>query len=259
MTDATHVGSGTPGSPIVGGPTIDPNNPSSGQLPETVSKEMYDSLHQKMGEMGNELGEYRTFIADIQPILDKLDENPDLIKAILEGKISSDLVKGILDGKVTVAEAATIEKAHETVKKDIGEKAYAAATPDQIARLVQDAVEKKMEEVSTKIDERDELRAFESKVNDFIANTTDFVDYADQVSAWLDDHPDILDVETAYYAVKGKISVEDAQKKAQEMQTEAAKEIALNAASGAGVATYVKRDSNIVDQLISGRSNPNVL
>jgi predicted transglutaminase-like cysteine proteinase len=254
-----NFGSAAAGSPIGSGPAVNPNNPSSGQPQETVPKSMYESLEQKLGEMGQEIGEFRTFFNDVQPLLDKLDSNPDLIQAILNDKITSDLAKAVLEGKVSVAEAKAVTEAAEDVKKEMGKKAFDAASPESIAKIIEDTVAKKLQEVTASLNERDELRSFEAKVNDFIANTSDFPEYADKVNNWLDEHPDVLDVETAYYAVKGRLSVDEAAQKAQEMQENAAREMAANMAGGQGAATYVRHDENVVDQLISGRSNPNVL
>lgn len=252
MSD-NNDGSAKAGSPIIGGPN--PNHFQDVGQPQTVEmvpKTQYDELFAKMGQMGNENGEYRKFFDDIAPLLEKLDTMPEVAKAILDEKFDTTLATAILEGKVTVGEAKAVQKAEEKVKKELG-KEYKETSEVDIAKLV----EKEVEKVKVEIKEREELRDFEQKTADFIANTSDFAEYGDKISTWLDNHVDVTDVETAYYAVKGKLSAEDAAAKAEKAQAEAAKEVAMNASGGAGVATHIRRGTPMVDRLIGGRGNPN--
>lgn len=103
----------------------------------------------------------------------------------------------------------------------------------------------------------EDIRNFESSVNDFITRTPDFSDYAKAIDAWLDEH-DITDIEVAYYAVKGQVSERDAKKLANEDKAEYEKNLALNAGGGGSRVTYSGADGErMVDQLIAGRTNPN--
>lgn len=243
------------GSPMSSGP-INPNElPGLGQPQgEVVPKAQYDELFTRFGQMGNEMGEYRQFFDDITPLLEKLDNSPEIAKAILDEKFDTALATAILEGRVSVGDAAVVQAAVSTVQKDLGKKAYGAASAEDVAKLV----EKEVAKVKLELDQRDELRSFTQGTNDFIANTPDFTEHGDEISNWLDNHVDVTDVETAYYAVKGKLSESDAGKKAAAAQAEAAKEMAQNAGGGGGVATHIRRDSSLVDQLIGGRPNPNV-
>lgn len=245
-------GSVQAGSPITGGPNM--GQPQA----EMVPKAVYDELYTKMGEMGNENGEYRKFFGDITPLLEKLDENPEIAQAILDEKFDTTLAEAIIAGKVSIIDAAVVQTAHTEVKKELGNKAYNAASSEDIATIVDQKVKERMQSFSEDQRQRDELRSFEQHTNEFIANTPDFTDFSDQITKWLDNHADVTDVETAYYAVKGKLSEGEAANRTAQAQGDAAKDVALNAAGGAGNATYIRKDEKLVDVLIGGRSNPNV-
>lgn len=251
-----NSGSVQTGSPIIGGPAnanvLPAGQPQ--QVGEMVPKAQYDELFSKFGQQGNELGKHREFFDDITPLLEKLNDSPELAKVILDEKFDTNLATAILEGRVTVQEAGQVQAAVASVQKELGKQAFNASTPEDIAKMV----EKEVGKVRQEIEHRDEMRSFEKRTSDFIASTSDFADYGDSISRWLDDHADIVDVETAYYAVKGKLSADEAAKKTIEAQTELAKEIAQNAGGGAGVATHLRRDSKLIDQLIGGRANPNV-
>lgn len=251
-----NVGSAAAGSPEINGPA-DPNVLPAGQpnvVGEVVSKAEHDALATKIGQMGNELGEYRSFFNDISPLLEKLDGSPELAKAILDEKFDTGLAEAILDGRVTIAEAGAVQAAAANVQQSIGDKAFNATNPEDLAKLV----EKEMAKIRKEFEQRDELRTFEQKTSDFIANTPDFADHGEKISKWLDDHQDVTDVETAYFAVKGKISAEEAAKLTEQHQAEIAKDMARNAGSGSGSTTFIRRDAPLVDKLIASRSNPNV-
>lgn len=257
MSNEVIPGSVNTGSPLISGPANPNVLPVAGQpqqQAEMVPKAQYDELFSKFGQMGNENGEYRQFFNDISPLLEKLDNSPELAKAILDEKFDVGLATAILEGRVSVTDANAIQAAAATVEKGIGTKAFNATSPEEIAKMIETQVNK----VKNELEQKEELRTFEQKTADFIANTPDFSDHGDAISKWFDSHPDIVDVETAYYAVKGKMSAEDAAKKATQTQAEVAKEMAQNAAGGASVATHIQRGSSLVDQLIGGRSNPNV-
>ena len=105
--------------------------------------------------------------------------------------------------------------------------------------------------------ERDDLNAFETEVNEFIARTPDFKQYAPEIDKWLDEH-DVTDIAVAYYAVKGELSEKEAKKQADIDKAEAEKTGALNMGGGTTVATHLRGDENVIDQLIASKSNPNI-
>lgn len=234
------------------------NGSDSGAGIPTVSPEQYKELETKIGTQGQELGEYRQFFADVAPLLDKLDKSPELVQAIVDGKIDMDLVKAALDGRISYKDAEDITKAHTEVKKDMGTKEYKNSSPEDIAKLVDEKVSSMRTEIQNSIKDSDDIRSFESSVNDFITRTPDFADYAQSIDAWLDSH-DITDIEVAYYAVKGQMSEKDAKKISEQEKAEYEKNIALNAGGGNSRVTYSGADGEkVIDSLIAGRSNPNI-
>lgn len=232
----------------------DPSNASGGQSSngaEVDYKALYEELESKMGGMGNELGEFRSFFQGISPLLDKLDKSPELVQAIVDGKIDAELAKAVMDGKVSIGDAKAVTQAHAEVKKEMGSKGYNAASPEDIARLV----EEKVGEVRGELKEVEEMRSFEASVNDFIANTPDFSEYASEISDWLDEH-DVTDIKVAYYAVKGQVSEREAKKQAERDAAEYQK--GMVAPGGGSGSYYVPNSGELVDQLIAGRTNPNL-
>ncbi len=242
--ESVQAGSSTNGSDTGAGKPIDP--------------EQYANLEKVVGTQGQELGEYRQFFADVAPLLEKLDKNPELAQAIIDGKIDAELVKAASEGKISYKEAEVITTAHTEVKKDLGTKKYESASPDDIARLIDEKVSTIRTEMQTSMKESEDIRSFESSVNDFISRTPDFADYAKDIDAWLDNH-DITDIEVAYYAVKGQMSSRDAKKLADQDKAEYEKDLALNAGGGNSRVTYSGEDgARMIDTLIAGKSNPNV-
>jgi hypothetical protein len=252
-------GSVETGSPIGNGPT-NPNalGGSVGQ-PSTGPdyKAQYEELESKMGPMGQELGDYRKFFEGVAPLLDKLDQSPQLVQAIMEGRIDADLAKAALEGKISIAEAAVVTQASEEVKKELGKKALASTSTDDINRLIEEKAATIRQDLEAKMKEDKDERDFEAKVNDFISNTPDFEDYAKDINEWLDKH-DVTDIQVAYYAVKGELSEREARKKAQEAEGEGQKGLAANAAGGGSLGTTIVGGEDLVDTLIAGRSNPNL-
>ena len=240
---------------VIGNGPVNPNalGQSSGQ-PSIDYKAVAEGLERKLGEQGRELGEIRGFIDNISPLLGELDKSPDMVQAILNGKIDDTLVKAANEGRITVGDAQIIEVAHTEVKKEMGKKEYSAASADDIAKLV----EEKVGAVRQELKEVEEARAFEASVNDFIARTPDFADHAKEINEWLDAH-DVTDISIAYYAVKGQMSEKQARKEAEANAGEMAKNMAMNAGGGGIHPTHIPQGSNAIDDLISGRVNPNVI
>jgi len=191
------------------------------------------------------------------PLLNKLDESPELVNAILSGKVDKTLAEAALNGKVTIDEAAAITQANTEVKKDLGSAGYKAASESEISKMIEEKVGQIRKETEDKIKDMEDTRSFEASVNDFISRTPDFTDYAGEIDRWLNSH-DVTDIEVAYWAVKGQLSDREARKMAAENAAENAKNLALNAAGGGQRSNFIPASDEIVDQLIAGRSNPNV-
>lgn len=228
---------------------------AAGQTQNVDWERQYKELETKFGAQGRELGEYREFITNTAPLLDKLEKGPELVQAILDGKVDVNLAKAAIEGRLTVNEVAAATAANAEVQKELGQAAYQAATPDEIGKLVEAKVSEKLRE----LEERDELRDFQRKTEEFMQSTPDFVTYADAVDKWLDEHPQITDIDVAYHAVKGELSVAEAKKVADEAAAENAKNVILNAGPGGVQAQYTADGTPLVDKLISGRSNANNL
>lgn len=266
MSDFNDLVSGIPGGANLNGPGNSNAFGNSAGQPSTEDllkqneelSQNLKSLETKLGSMGKELGDYRGFFEGISPLLTTLDKNPEIVQAILDGKIDTDLAKAASEGRLSVSDAQLLTQAHADVKKDMGTKAYNAASTEDIAKLVQQEVQAAKKEFDTKLRETEESRIFENSVNEFIASTPDFADYAKEIGNWLDEH-DITDIKVAYYAVKGQISDREARKMASENAAEMAKQMAGNAAGGGSRATYIQGGENVIDSLIGGKSNPNVI
>lgn len=240
------------GSASAGSPT------GSANAGSPIDQAQYKNLESLVGKQGQELGEFRQFFADVSPLLEKLDKSPDLVKAIIDGKIDTTMAKAALEGKITINEAQVISKAAADVKKDLGVKDFKTTSPEEISRLIEEKVTAATDKFNENLKEIENTRSFETTVNDFIAKTPDFANYAQDIDRWLDSH-DVTDIEVAYYAVKGQISERDAKKRAEEAQGEYAKDAALNAGGGNSRVTYSgEAGGNMADQLIAGKSNPNV-
>lgn len=256
------IGSANAGSPNnFSDPAVAGESAAVVSTEEMIPKSQYDELESKIGEQGNELGQYREFYSQISPILDKLDAQPELVKAIMDDKIDASLAKAVLDGKVSIKEAETVTKAHVEVKKDLGTQQYNAISPEEIERLV----DKKVAEITkpitdrvdSKLDDAEKLRTYENSINEFINSTPDFPEYADKISKWFIANPDQDDIRIAYDVIKGRAIQEQFAKTQTKAEAEAAKEMALNAGGGMGMGSGTISDKNTIDNLISDISNPN--
>ena len=257
MADQNQAGSaGQAGSPS----NVPADGSNAGQTSnEPNYKELYENLESKLGKQGEELGEYRNFFKDAGPLLSKLDASPDLVKAILDGKIDETLAKSALEGKINLQQAEAIQQADDKIKNKMGDQNYANSSPEEIAKLIAAEVAKSSEKMEAKMSEMEEVREFESSVNEFIARTSDFPQYAIMVDEWLEDHPEITDISVAYYAIKGQLSEKDAKKKADEDAAEYQKNQALNVGGGNSRSTFIPANDNLIDSLISTSRNPNVI
>jgi hypothetical protein len=228
-----------------------------------VPKTQYEALETKLGEQGNELGDYRQWFEKMSPLLDKLQDQPELVQAILDGNIDSKLAEAVLAGQVKIGDAKEVVEAHKEVKKELGKEEYEKASDEKIEKLIEEKIKFHLAEtekhLKSNIGEIEDKREFEDKTNEFIAKTSDFADHAKEIETWLNDHPDQYDIEIAYHAVKGKSLTQKAQKDLEVKNAEELKNLASNAGGGYSQGNKIIEDKNIVDQLINNRSNPNVL
>lgn len=231
-------------------------------LDNYVEKSQFNEAETKIGEQGKELGEYRDFIKEISPLLDKLKAEPEVVEAIMQGKIDSKLAQSVLEGKVSASDANEVTEAQKEVKKELGAKKYDKTSPEEIEKMISEKVNLRVTEETKSlkgtIRESDDRREFESKINDFVKNTPDFAKYSDEINAWLEEHPNQYDITVAYEAVKGKEVIGKAAKNEAEKAAEAAKDLAGNAAGGQSQGGKIVEGENIKDQLVSGRSSANV-
>jgi len=249
--DNPIFGSGIPGSPAT---APSPAGAPGGQAGTTggAADQNYDELAKRFGQQGQELGEYRQFFQNIAPLLDKLDQAPELVQAIIDGKVDKGIAQAVMEGRVDIRDAAAVQKANESVKEKLGQKAYDMATPKEISKLVEAEVGKFRQEWEEKAD----LQTFQDYTQKFIEKTPDFQEYADEIDKWLDSH-DVTDIEVAYYAVKGQMSESKAKDMADQAAAERAKEVVANATGGGQTSQYSADGSPLVDRLIAGQVNPN--
>ena len=234
---------------------------------KTPLEKSYAELEKRLGTQGKELGDFKSFFKEISPLLDKLDAQPELVQAIIDGKIDGSLAKAAIEGKISIEDAETVTKAHEEVKKEVGEKEYEKLKPEEleqkITKKISADVKKLGEEISKKVkktsDEAEEMRDYKASVSKFITETEDFPVYAKKIDKWIKDHPNQHAIKIAYDVVKGQSLQEKAKEDSEVAKGEAAKSIAANAAGGGSQGTTVTDDKDIVDQLIGNTSNPNVL
>ena len=222
-------------------------------LSKYVSKDNYEELEKKLGTQGSELGEFRDFFTNISPLLEKLDGSPELVEAILEGKVDSKSLEAISKGEASVEDVSKVSKAHTEVKKELGLKKYESLKKEDIEKLVDAKIGIAFKTTNDKLDDRD----FENSVDAFIKTTPDFSNYAEEISSWFEAHPDQFDVEIAYNAVKGKALIEFEMGENEKKAAEEAKEIAANAGGGGSQGAQISKDKDVIDSLISNSPNPN--
>lgn len=228
-----------------------------GLTPE--EKQELDNLRSKIGEQGNQIGEYKKFFDQVSPLLEKLDSQPEVIQAILEGKIDTNLAKSALEGKLTLEETQQVQQAHQEVKKEAG-KDYQKMSPEQIEAgiveklqgTIKQEVEKLSKGLQNNIDTLESQREFDNSIREFIADHPDFEEHADAIWKWFEEHPEQYDIAVAYDAVMGKSFVE----KGQGSAAEYAKQIAANAGIGGSQSSGIIKDEALVDQLIAGPRTP---
>ena len=198
-------------------------------------------------------------MSDFKPILDKMDDAPQIVRAISSGKLDANLAQAILDGKLNATEAKAVSQAHEEVKKDLGAKSYAAIDPAELEKRVLDRLTPKLAEMKGELESDRNLREAERTDADFIARTPDFQDFADQILKYVDEHDDADNLEDVYNLIKARAIVAS-QAEARKLQdSEEAKNAALMAGGGQSQRSGTIKDDKLVDQLIRIGGNPNVV
>jgi len=235
---------------------------------ETVPKKNYEELVSKLSEQGKEVGDlrqYKEYVEGHRDVLEKLQDSPDLVDAIIKDKISPELIVAINEGKVSVKEAETITQAHKEVEKDLGKKEYDKSSPEEIAKLVADEVAKRTKDIESNLTatkaelaEKKEMDKFEKKLEKFVSSHPDYKDHAVEISEWLDAHPNHPDIEIAYDIVTGKKKEEKYKKDEEVRAAEAAKGIAANAGGGQSQRTTVIDGQSEASKYIAGNPNPNM-
>jgi len=212
-------------------------------------------LEKKLGEMGKELGDFRQFFESVSPLLDKLDSNPALVKAIWDGKIDDTLIEKVTSGEITQKQAEDLTSANEAVKKEKGN-SYDKLSGEEIEKLIEKKLESVKGEVDSSINEIEEKRAYEMAVKNFTEQHPDIADLAEDIGEWLDKHPNVTDLPVAYYAVKGELTEKQARKQAEKEQKDYAKNLILSSGAGnAGLSSGTIKSSEIVDGLIADSAN----
>lgn len=244
--------SGTPGSAIDPATVAGQSGTNGSQAPDY--RVLYEELQTKLGAQGNELGEYRSFMKNISPLLEKLDAQPELTKAILEGKVDTALANAVNEGKINLTDATVMTEAHKQVKQELGKEVKNLST-EEMTKLV----EEKMQEIRNELSEKEDIKEFRDKTADFIASKPDFDKYADEVAKWFSDHPEQTDISIAYKSVKADHLERALATNDRSALAEAAKNLALNATGGGGSTGGRGPDFDLFDSLVSSRSNPNML
>lgn len=224
-------------------------NPEADNQGQQNWEQQYKELQSKFGVLGEENGKWRSFFNDTKPLLDKLAENDNaLANAIIDGKITPELATAVIEGKVTLDMANLVKEASDQVRNDLG-KDYADKTPKEVEKLIEERVSKISQNFDEKLTDLTKKQEFDNKFKYFIQNTPDLDDYIEDVDAYLDEHPEIKDIQVAYEAVKGrrlsKLSSEDKEK----FMTEWSKELAMNAAGGSGRASMDPNKDSIESYL----------
>jgi hypothetical protein len=250
-------------SAMAGSTNFAPANNSVGQANNGsgINYEIaYKELESKMGTMGNELGTvrtenqgYKTFFDNLSPLLEKLDTAPEIVQAILDGKIDANLAKAAYEGKIKIEDAAVVSQASQAVSAALGNKGSTGLTPEQVS----DMIEAKAREIRSEMEESADLRNLEETTAKFIEATPDFATHAAEIDKWLDEHADVNNIEVAYWAVKGKMSASAAQKTADQIAAEGSRDLMANASGGGVQSTAIRGGVSLIDQLVSGPVNPN--
>lgn len=215
---------------------------------DTIPKAQYDELYSKFGEIGEKLGVYKKFYEESEPLMDLLEQNPEIEEALLSGKFDAELAKAVLDGRVTKETAATVADAHQQAKDNMTKEELAKVSPEEMLKKMDaiieakfDAllkpttsqIEKKIEGLGAQMTAQQRIAANEQKIREFIANTPDFGDFSGDIQKRMEERPGTTVME-AYELAKARHIVQSAQKSQEGKNARDSKEIAANAGGGRG-------------------------
>lgn len=223
-----------------------------------ITEKQYKELEKKLGSQGEELGKYRKLVEDVKPLLDRLDNDPELAKAIMENKIDSSLIQDVVEGKTDQKDAEAVSQANKKVKEEVGEKKYQEMSQKEMEEMMDKKLEEHKQEISKNLEQRDSMEEYEKSISDFIQNTPDFAEYAGEVEKILDE-TGITDIKVAYDAVKGKHLQKEQQDSDDDKSKEVAKEVASNASGGSSQATGEMKKNDEIDEYLGKVKNPNRL
>lgn len=260
-------------SDLISGNVDANSNPSvkEGELPKSdidlskyVPKDQYQELEEKIGTQGSELGELRDFFSKMTPLHEILEDNPEIVEAILSKKIDADLAKAVLEGKVKVEDATIVAKANEEVKKEIGTEEYKGLSPEAIEKLitakVDEQLSKKSKDIDVKLSNAEKSREekeYKQSVVDFVASVDDYADYSDAINKFIDEHPSQYDIEVIYNAVKGRTLGDKLKTEKDKQQAEEAKNLAANAGAGGSQGGSLSKGKPVIDDYVGRSSDPN--
>jgi len=222
----------------------------------TITEQQYKELEKKLGSQGEELGKYRKLFEDTAPLLEKLNNDPELAKAILEDRIDSSLIKDVVEGKTSQEDAEAVSQANKEVKQEVGEEGYANLTSKQIEDLIEKKVNEKEKKITQDLNERERMQEYQKSISDFIANTPDFAEYADEIDKFVE-QTGVTDIKVAYDAVKGRALQRQQEEQKEDEESEAAKKVASNAAGGSSQASGKIKDEDAFDKLVGKHQDPN--
>ena len=243
----------------------EPEKKEEVDLEKYVPKDQFSEAEKLIGTQGEELGRLRkleTFVDEISPVLDKLDDK--MIDAIISGKFDSNLAESVLSGKVKIEDATIVAKANEEVKKEVGKEEYKGLSTEEIEKLitakVNETVGLKSKDIDAKLtnaEKKREEKEFKEDASTFVANTPDYAEHADAINKWLDEHENQYDIRVAYDVVKGKVLGELSKAEAEKQQAEEAKNLAANAAGGGSQGGSFSAGQSTIDDLVGDSSDPN--
>ncbi len=127
-----------------------------------------------------------------------------------------------------------------------------------MADKVAEATKGMKDDFNKNLSDVENMREFEGRINDFISHTDDFAEYSADIEKWFAKNPEQDDIEVAYNAVKGAVLIKQADEAKGVSDAEANKDAAANAAGGGSQSTQILEDKDVVDKLISDKSNPNI-
>lgn len=217
----------------------------------------YKELEVKLGSQGKELGDNRKFIEEITPLMEKLQGKTELVEAIMNDKISPELMQSVADGTVTTKEAKDVTKAHDDVKKDLGDKGYDKTSQEDIKKLVADKIGEVRQDFKKTLDEKDQQNEYDDKLKSFINNTPDFEEHTQTIAKYLQENPSVIDVKVAYDAVTGIALRAKYAKQEEKDAADLAKDIAGNAGGGSGQNSANMSKEDLLDKLIGKAKDPN--